>query len=150
MNQFSGKVLKTVLIFTFLIFGMNGCKDDYSSAIPYVYVYKKINLENQIDLNIPFGSIYLNYLGYGGIIILNNFGDYTYPYKAFDAACTYEVSSLIRVEVNENGGIIATCPKCKSQFNLADGIASPINGPAVEPLKQYHANLLNGQLLISN
>ncbi len=55
MNQLSGKVLKTVLFCFFILFCMNGCKDDYNSVIPDVYVNLDIN-----PVNFNGHSCYLN------------------------------------------------------------------------------------------
>ncbi|MFY9152007.1 MAG: hypothetical protein WAO52_08335 [Prolixibacteraceae bacterium] len=148
MNHFSGKVIKTVLILTVLILGFNGCKDDYTSVIPAVYVNMDINPTNFIEFNIPGGSYYFPSAGFGGIIIFRDLVDSSNPYLAFDAACTYEVSSLVRVVAHESG--IATCPECKSQFILFGGNGAPIKGPAAEPLKQYRTSFVAGRINVRN
>ncbi len=150
MNQFPKNKAKTVLLFFFLLTGISGCKDDYTSVIPYVRVNMDINPANYIEFNIPGGAVYFENFGYGGIIILNNWGDTTTPYLAFDASCTYEVSSTVRVEVNDSGSGVVTCPKCGSQFMLLGGYGSPIKGPAKEPLKQYHAISAGGRIIVTN
>lgn len=150
MSHFSDKVYKSVLLFCFLIIGTFGCKDDYVSVIPYVPVSMSINPTNFIEFNIPAGSVYFKDAGYGGIIILNNWGDDTTPFLAFDAACTNEVSSFIRVRVIENGTGIATCPQCGSQFLIFGGNGTPIKGPAIEPLKQYRTNYSTGRITVRN
>ena len=150
MGHFSVKAYKTVLLGCLFFFGIFGCKDDYTSIIPYVPVNMSINPTNIIELNIPAGSYYFKDAGYGGIIILNNWGDSTTPFLAFDAACTFEVSSLIRVKVIENGTGIATCPECGSQFLIFGGNGTPIKGPAVEPLKQYRTSYSTGRITVRN
>lgn len=150
MNQLSGKLYKTLLILAFLMIGSNGCKKDYISVIPYVYVNFSIPIANYIELNVPGGSVYLKGVGYGGIIVVNNWGDSTTPYLAYDAACTYEASSSVSVAVKDNGDAYATCPECGSQFMLMGTSGSPIKGPAAQPLKQYNATLVNGLILIHN
>jgi nitrite reductase/ring-hydroxylating ferredoxin subunit len=150
MFHLSRKSYATVLALFFLLFGNNACKDDYNSVVPYVYVNFPFPPTNYIELNIPGGSVYFPNKGFGGIIVVNNWGDDTTPYLAFDAACTFEVSSLVRVAVLENGSGIATCPKCGSQFMIYGGNGNPIKGPAAEPLKQYHCITSNGQIIVSN
>lgn len=148
MNQFFGKVYKSVLLFTVLLFGTHACKDEYTSIIPYVYVNMNINPTNYIEFNIPGGSAYFPNAGYGGIIIFRDLTDSSNPFLAFDAACTHEISTTTRVVANDSG--IATCPVCKSQFVLFGGNGSPIKGPAIEPLRQYRTNYTGGRIIISN
>ena len=148
MNQFSGKALKTVLIFTFLFLGFNGCKDDFNSVIPETYVDFYVNRTSYIEFNIPGGSYYFPGYGYGGVIIFRDLTDSSNPFLAFDAACPYEVSSLVRVVADESG--IATCPVCQSQFILFGGNGAPIKGPAAGPLKQYRTSLVGGRIFVKN
>lgn len=150
MVQFSRKVYQTVLLCFFLLVGNSGCKDDYTSIIPYVPINMNINPINLIELKIPGGSFYFKNAGFGGVIVVNNWGDATTPFLAFDAACTYEVSSLTRVAVKENGSVTATCPKCGSQFMLFGGNGSPNIGPATEPLRQYQTSYIGGLITVRN
>lgn len=145
------KLYTPILIIAFLLTGTNACKDDYNSVIPYVIVKMDINPTNYIDLNIPAGTAFFEKEGYGGIFIVNNWGDTTYPYLAFDAACTNEApSSVSVVVVKENGTGIATCPTCGSQFMLFGGNGAPIKGPAVQPLRQYQAISASGRIIVRN
>jgi nitrite reductase/ring-hydroxylating ferredoxin subunit len=148
MVQFSRNVMKAFFIFIFLLIGINGCKDDYTSVIPYVYVEFSINPYTEIDLNIPGGSIYIPKQGYGGIIVFHDFVESSNPFLAFDAACTHEVVPSIRVIADGSG--IATCTDCKSQFMLFGGSGSVNKPPAIEPLKQYHTYFSGGRIVIKN
>jgi Rieske Fe-S protein len=148
MFHLSRKLYSPLLVIFFLLAGTNACKDDYTSVIPYVYVDMNINPTNFIELNIPGGSYYFADEGYGGIILFRDLTDNSNPYLAFDAACTHEVSTTTRVVADASG--IATCPTCKSQFILFSGNGSPIKGPAVEPLKQYHTSFIGGRIIITN
>jgi hypothetical protein len=150
MDYFSAKSFKSVFGGCLILIFAFACKDDYTSVVPYVPVNMSINPVNIIELNIPSGTYYFKDAGYGGIIILNNFGDNISPYLAFDATCTYEVSSKTRVKVIENGTGIATCPQCGSQFLIFGGNGTPIKGPAVEPLKQYRTNYSAGRIIVRN
>lgn len=148
MFHLSRKIYSPLLVIIFLLAGTNACKDDYTSVIPYVYVNMPIIPTNYIELNIPGGSVYFPNAGYGGIIVFRDLTDSSNPYLAFDATCTHEVSTTTRVVADVSG--IATCPTCKSQFILFAGNGSPIKGPAVEPLRQYHTSVIGGRIIVSN
>jgi len=148
MFHLSRKIYSSLLVIFFLLAGTNACKDDYTSVIPYVYVNMNINPTNFIELNIPGGSYYFADKGYGGIILFRDLTDSSNPFLAYDATCTHEVSTTTRVVADASG--IATCPTCKSQFVLFSGNGSPIKGPAVEPLRQYHTSYVGGRIIISN
>lgn len=148
MVQLSRKVYQSVLFCFFILVGINSCKKDYTSVVPYVIVNMDINPTNYIEFNIPGGSVYFPNAGFGGIIIFRDLVDSSNPFLAFDATCTKEVSSIIRVKADESG--IATCPKCGSQFILFGGNGSPIKGPAGEPLKQYRTSFAGGRIIVRN
>jgi len=148
MVQFSRKVFHTVLICFFLLVSMNGCKDDYTSVIPYALVNMDFNPTSYIEFNVPGGSVYFPNAGYGGIIIFRDLTDSSNPFLAFDAACTYEIPSISKVVADESG--IATCPTCKSQFILFGGNGSPLKGPAKEPLKQYRTSYIGNRIMVRN
>lgn len=148
MFHLSRKIYSSLLVIFFLLAGTNACKDDYTSVIPYVYVNMNINPTNFIELNIPGGSYYFADKGYGGIILFRDLTDSSNPFLAYDATCTHEVSTTTRVVADASG--IATCPVCKSQFILFSGNGSPIKGPAIEPLRQYHTSYVGGRIIISN
>jgi len=148
MVQIPRRVFQTVLFCFFFIVGTNSCKKDYTSVVPYVVVNMDFNPTNYIELNIPGGSAFFPNAGYGGIIIFKDLVDSDNPFYAYDATCTKEVSSLIRVTANGSG--IATCPKCGSQFILFGGNGSPIKGPASEPLKQYRTSFIGGRIGVRN
>lgn len=148
MTQFSRKVIKTLLFCFFLLPATNGCKDDYTSVIPYVYVDLNINPTNFIEFNIPGGSYYFANQGYGGIIIFRDLTDSSNPFLAFDATCTHEISTSCKVIADGSG--LAKCPCCGSQFILFGGNGSPVKGPAIEPLKQYRTLFTGGRITVRN
>jgi Rieske Fe-S protein len=147
MVQYSGKVFKAFFVFLFIIIGINGCKDDYTSEVPYVYVNFDIVLANKIELN-TIGGYYKSNGGYAGIIVINDGTDVSQPFLAFDATCTYELSPSSSVETDGSG--IATCPNCGSKYMLLGGYGSPIKGPATQSLKQYHVYLSGGRITVKN
>lgn len=148
MVQFSRKVFQTVLLCSIILIGLSGCKDDYTSTVPYVPVNMNFNPTNYIEFNISGGSVYFPDAGFGGVIIFRDLTDSSNPFLAFDAACTYEIPSVSVVVADESG--IATCPKCKSQFILFGGNGSPLKGPASEPLKQYRTSYDGGRISVRN
>lgn len=149
MVKVSGKVIKTVLICFFILTGINGCKDDYTSVVPYMNVNMDFNITNYIELNISGGFVYFKNAGFGGVIIFRDLVDSSNPYLAFDATCTYEVSSTCRVVVTEGSGI-AKCPCCGSEYILFGGNGSPTKRPAIEPLKQYQTTFNGGRITVRN
>jgi nitrite reductase/ring-hydroxylating ferredoxin subunit len=148
MVQFSRNLIRAFLVIILVSFGINGCKDDYTSVIPYVYVNYTLNPSNIIELNVPGGSVYIPNVGYGGLLVFRDLVDSSNPFLAYDAACTYEVLSSVRV-VSDGSGL-ATCPVCKSQFLLFSGSGSPSKAPASQPLKQYHTYYSGGLITIRN
>ena len=148
MKQHSSGVFKSFLLCFFLLFGANSCDDEYVSVIPYVTVNMNINPTNFIEFNIPGGSYYFGNYGYGGVLIFRDLTDSSNPFLAFDAACTYEVSSTCRVVADGSG--LAKCPCCGSQYILFGGNGSPTKGPAIEPLKQYRTTYSTGRIVVRN
>jgi len=64
-------------------------------------------------------------------------------YSAYDAACTHDVSKTCSLcEKGAINGSIGTCPCCGSKYVLLGG-GYVIKGPAIEPLKQYHVQILD-------
>lgn len=144
-----GKSIKTVLICLFFLAGINGCKDDYNTSVPYVHVDFQINPTNIIELNIPGGSFYFDKIGYGGIIIFRDLTDSSNPFLAYDATCTHEVTSTCKVEASDSGGLVK-CKCCGSEYILFSGNGSPTKGPAIEPLKQYRTYYSGGLIIVRN
>lgn len=145
MVQYFIKSLKTVLLGLLILVATNGCKDDYSSVVPYVHVDLTINPTNIIELNIPGGSFYFGNKGYGGIIIFRDATDSSNPFLAYDATCTHEVSSTCKVVATDTSGLVK-CSCCGSQYILFSGNGSVTKGPATEPLRQYQT-FFNGSLI---
>jgi Rieske Fe-S protein len=149
MVQFIGKGIKTVLICFFMLSAINGCKDDYSSSIPHAYVDLNINPSNIIELNIPGGSFYFRNQGYAGVIVFRDLTDSSNPFLAYDASCTYEISTTCRAVAADANGV-ARCECCGSEYILFSGSGSVLKGPATEPLKQYRTNYTGGLITIRN
>lgn len=149
MEQLFRKGLIVALTVFFILAGSQGCKDDYESTVPYVPVDFNLNPTNIIELNIPGGSYYLSRLGYGGIIIFRDLVDSQNPFLAYDATCTYDLSTTCHVVADDASGMVR-CPCCGSEFILFGGNGSPTKGPAVEPLKQYRTSFSGSLINIRN
>ena len=89
--------------------------------------------------------------GLGGILVYNGFsnnGGSQNLYYAFDAACPYEASSNVTVEVQD--GVFAVCPKCGSKYDISNGVGNPMEGPATKVLQHYRVDQTDKTLLIRN
>jgi nitrite reductase/ring-hydroxylating ferredoxin subunit len=116
-------------------------------GIPYVNVsqYVFLNDPNFIGLNAVGGFAFLNG-GSKGIIIYHRAFD---EYVAFDRHCTWQTYNNCIVSPDSSTLVIMNCSCCTSKFSLIDG--SVINGPAINPLLQYNAQISSpGTLHIYN
>ena len=84
----------------------------------------------------------------GGVMGLIVYKNSETNYLAFDRLCTnYPVdTSTVVLDVHN---MIATCPKCKSTYQILLG-GEVSKGPARFALKQYRCVLFDGRLEISN
>jgi len=117
------------------------CKE-IDSQIPEVPVSFQVNLNIYNELRVPGNSAYFPQPGFGGVIV---YCELEGSYYAFDAACTYEISSGCRVE---NKGLVGTCSCCGSEFVFVGGSVS--KGPAAAPLKQYTVSAYGDMLRVYN
>jgi len=116
-------------------------------GIPYVNVsqYVFLNDPNFIGLNAVGGFAFLNG-GSKGIIIYHRAFD---EYVAFDRHCTWQTFNNCSVSPDSSTLVIMNCSCCTSKFSLVDG--SVINGPSINPLLQYNAQISSpGTLHIYN
>ncbi|MDA3879790.1 MAG: hypothetical protein PF436_05315 [Prolixibacteraceae bacterium] len=143
-----------ILIFSFFIFSflLQSCDKD-EDIIPYVMINRyPINLNVANELTITGNCVFINEIGYGGVLVFCSYYDAVNPsesvYFAYDAACTVEISDTCSVESAESG-LTATCPCCGSSFYL-NSMGIPYEGDAVEPLKMYNTSVQNNILYIYN
>jgi hypothetical protein len=100
------------------------CVEEEEPALPYVYVDFSVNLLIYQGL---LGGVPLEWRGVGyknnGIIIFPiGYGE-TAEFRAYDATCTRDISkdtTAVKVDANN---LTATCPKCKTSYNLLTGYA---------------------------
>ena len=124
---------------------LGSCKSDSPDpAIPYVFVYEEINLNdiNYQSLKQPNGYAYIQNTGVRGILLIS---DGNNNYKAFDRACPYHPQDdCAQVSMHSSGFYIEdSC--CGSTFGTDYG--TPTGGPAQSPLRQY-STFINGNYLI--
>lgn len=116
-------------------------------GIPYVSVSRYIFLNDPafIGLNPVGGFAYLD-AGSKGIIVYHRAFD---EYVAFDRHCTWQTNQGCAVFNDTASQVILNCPCCTSRFSLIDG--SVLNGPSINPLLQYRAQISSpGTLHIYN
>ena len=142
MTDIFKSYFRLIVLAAFVFLLPVSCNDEYEGRIPYVPVNINVVVSSHIDLNVPGNYIYFPTDGFAGVILFC-FDNINHIYYAYDAACTHDISSdcsLLQKGAIE--GVIATCPCCGSKFNLFNG--GIMNGPAIEPLKQYRVQVLDG------
>jgi len=127
-----------LLCFMFMLVACK--KDDINQqlGIPYVNVdrYILLNDPNSISLNAVGGFLYVN-AGSRGILVYHRAYE---EYVAFDRHCTYNTSDACgKVTLDSSSNVILNCACCASKFSIIDG--SILNGPAINPLLQYQAQI---------
>jgi len=136
--------IKNFLILGLLILSCPNCnKDSTSNRVPYVPVNLIINANDL--LTIPIGATKSYPGGNDSIYVYHS--DLS-SFIAYDRLCTNYPNDTSAVVTDIPGGTTATCPRCKSRFELIYG--SVLKGPAPTPLKQYQANMVDGRLYITN
>ncbi|MDR2918771.1 MAG: (2Fe-2S)-binding protein [Tannerella sp.] len=148
-----------ILFFTFCI-SFVSC-DDRDSLLPESYVYLELDLTYRDKaLREQLGyKMYINqgadfiagkeYVGYGGVLVVHTITD---GLHAFDLACPNEVSKNIKVEITDNTGLNATCPKCGTIYEVGDpGSGVAINADKKLYLTTYHVTSRgNNKYIVSN
>lgn len=119
------------------------CAKEESQAtnIPYRRVEININTKIEHDFDNSFYSkkYYPNkgtvfYGGYVGVLVISN-ADASRLF-AYELCCPNEAPEKNELQLTKSG-IKLKCPKCKSEFNLADGRGKVESGPATQGLKRY-------------
>ncbi|MBN1986212.1 MAG: hypothetical protein JW761_07905 [Prolixibacteraceae bacterium] len=128
-----------VVVLVAVLFSVSCDKED-NALIPDVLVPFTINLNIYNDLTVPGNSVFFANAGFGGVIV---YCELPGSYYAFDATCSYEVSSTCRLK---NEGVLGTCECCGSQFILIGG-GYPSDGPATRPLRSYQVSFLDNSTL---
>jgi hypothetical protein len=133
------KKLGRILIISTLIFSCNS-EDDFIQNV-YVNELVDLSLPEYSEIATSGSSIFVDG-GAEGIIIYHGVGN---NYKVYDRNCSYEPSLACSHIDSVNSGI-AYCGCCTSAF-LISNTGEAINAPALLPLKAYHWNLGNNNIL---
>ena len=140
MRQLLLKRLKYFVVFIFFILNLNSCDKEQITLIPDVPVSLIVDLNIMNELTVPGNSVLFEGFGFGGVIV---YCELPGSYYAFDATCTYEISTNCNLKAE---GILGTCSCCGSQYVLLGG-GYPSEGPATAPLKNYNVSFLNNSTL---
>lgn len=140
------------------------CDKKYVSSIPDFPVSLELDL-NFEDKDLITQQSYKTFttsninplkdrVGFGGVLVYHGLNSIatTDAYYAFDLACPYEATRSTIIEV-DNDGIFARCPKCKTKYELLNGIGNPVEGPNdKEQLKKYTVNYIEStkKIYVSN
>jgi hypothetical protein len=120
----------------FLIVIMYSCKKDKGPQIPNLYVSLNLDISSTIYIELNSVGGWVNITGgYKGIIVYRVTMD---EFVAFERCCSYDPDVEAARVVVDTSGLTLTDAVCGSRFLILDG--SVVNGPATQPLKQYHAD----------
>ena len=131
------KVLKKIVVVCVLFCLHTACEGDFTSTIPNAPVYLTVDL---YDYNLTLPPSYKEFItkkdasfpldtyrfGFGGILLVNGFGERPVNLYAYDLACPNEAQRDIRVKPQDSG-LHAVCPECKAVYNTATG-GAPASG----------------------
>jgi hypothetical protein len=101
------------------------CAKEEEPVLPYVKVDFSIPLSSYPGLlngEVPLEYPNVGYKGNGVIIVPSGFGDEA-KFKAFDATCTRDISEETTAVKWDKSNFTATCPTCKTVYNLLNGYA---------------------------
>jgi len=138
------KTLFSTILLIFLLFA-SSCKNENPYNIPYVvvnfYVYP-----NTIDSDLGVSMFkYFTRVGYRGIMVYRLNTD---QFMAYDRACTFDSQNTTAIVTVDASGLLAVCPVCGSKYLITDGY--PYQGPAKNPLLQYHTSYDGFKVYVSN
>ena len=110
------------------------CEDEIYSPIPNSQVHVELDL-NFEDSELVAKSAYkiftqprkgVDRLGFGGILVINGFGQNIVDLYAYDLACPVEADRNVKVKPDDVGK--ATCPECNAVYDIAYGAGRPESG----------------------
>ena len=135
---------KTLLcLFVFLICS---CDKFEESNIPFARVYLELDFRFQ-DKDIvgvfQHKSITkprkaFESTGFAGVLVVCGLDpvNASTTYYAYDLCCPHESRQNIKIIPSDDGR--ATCPECKTIFDIGNGTGTPIKGVSQYPLRRYH------------
>lgn len=109
-------------------------------SIPIDVYYTDMELEPVLGIKSYTQKRYeTDYLGFGGVVVIHGYDGAStmgeYALYAFDLACPNEVLPTVRVEPHSDG--TATCPTCKTVYDMTWGFGNPLSGPSKYALRRY-------------
>jgi hypothetical protein len=130
------------VLFVLCFLSMNSCKDSYNPVEGDAdFWISDINTDSEYK---PLTGIYSAVFvtgGVGGILVIRTKYEGTIDdFSAFDRACPYEYEKgrTIKVEWTKDDPVYATCPECKSKYNLIGRTVE--SGPSKYPLYTYECD----------
>jgi hypothetical protein len=148
--------MKAIIRIILLICLATSCKREEYSNIPYSPVNLTLYPEDMMQLaGSPSHLSFIrpknagDQLGYGGLLVVHGL-DYTpsATYYVYDLACPVESQKNIRIQPDDTG-LTATCNRCGSVFNIADG-GYPQSGTELKLIRYQITPLGNGSYRISH
>ena len=121
-------MFRKILIISLLLCLCVSCDENITSTIPNAPVSLTLDLagtDNSLNGSLSYKEyttprLATDRLGYGGLLIINGFGENLVNLYAYDLACPNEAQSNIKIKP-ESTGLTATCPKCGAVFRIANG-----------------------------
>ena len=136
------KVRCYFLLFTILI---TACKKKDNVPSVLVDAYLNLQLPQYIKIQTPLNWVYYYGAGSSGIIVYRKSGS---EFCILERTCTFDPSkSTAQVQVLPDN-FTSIDSTCGSKFSISDG--SILNGPATQPLLQYHYDFDGTTLHIYN
>ncbi|MDR3180699.1 MAG: hypothetical protein LBT61_02080 [Prevotellaceae bacterium] len=123
------------------------CVKEEEPVLPYVKVDFSVNLLINPGLlgGVPLECRSEGYKQNGVIIFPVGYGDDA-EFRAYDATCTRNISEeTTAIKLDKNSTTTATCPRCKTVYNLFTGYAANQNFH----LQQYAVRRSNDRLYIT-
>ncbi len=139
-------ILSTLFLFVVCNTANTSCKRSYNPIDGNADFYiTDINTDpEKTSLKSVFGGLYFTG-GVGGILILRTSGSEGIDdFSAFDRACPYEANGIAQVVWDKKDPLFATCPTCKSKFNLISRTVE--SGPSEYPLYAYGCDYIGGDI----
>ena len=142
-------MLRKILIISLLFYLCMSCDDNITSTIPNAPVNLTLDLagaDNSLNGSLSYKEytaprLAADRIGYGGLLIINGFGENLVNLYAYDLACPNEAQSNIRIKP-ESTGLTATCSKCGAVYRIASG-GAPESGSKFW-LKRYNVVAMQG------
>lgn len=130
------------------------CSKITESDIPYARVWFKLDLRYSDKDLVPLLSYKEftspraagEYTGYAGLLIVHSYDNL---YMAFDRCCPNEARRDVVIVPGNNDGT-ATCPQCKTVYDISSNGGTPNSGPSKFALRRYNVTQSGETIQIHN